>query len=302
MVVNSYRPLWSILRELWVYLLPVIAYELAISWLDIRYHLETFNFPVPILAILGTVIGLVLAFRTNSSYARWWEARTLWGAIVNDSRSWVRQLLEFVQSPDDSADTGVVLHQMAYRQIAWCYALSRFLRGDDPTEDLDSFLPAEEIESYRSFRQIPNQMLIRQAEELRKLREAGKLELYSWVELERTLTRLTNSMGGCERIRNTPFPASYGRMANGMVYLFVLFLPFGLFDMPSIPFIVTALSLSCAFLVIDRVSIFLQDPFSKRPSDTPMLALSRTIEINIKQMLGETDVPDSLQPVKGVLF
>lgn len=283
-------------------LIPAVGYVLCVTWLDLQYHLESYNFPVPIVTVLGTVIGLVLAFRTNSAYGRWWEARTLWGAVVNDSRTWTRQLLEFCSAGDNATETQATIRRMSLRQAAWCFALSRNLRREDPTRDLFGLVGDDEIESYLPSQNIPNEILLRQARDLRKLAEDQKIELYQFVELERTLTRLTNSMGGCERIKNTPFPPSYSRMVHGMIYVFAVFLPFGLVNVPAIGLIVTALMLSFGFMLIEQVAIFLQNPFDNLPSDTPMLALSRTIEINIKQMLGDTELPKKMEPVGGVLL
>jgi len=108
-------------------------------------------------------------------------------------------------------------------------------------------------------------------------------------------------MGGCERIKNTTFPKSYSLLVHLLIYVFVMFLPFGLVEVPAIGLVVTSIILAFAFLLIERVSIYLQDPFSARSSDTPMLALSRTIEINIKQMLGEEIIPEPRRPENGVL-
>lgn len=288
--------------ELWLPMLPIIGYVLLVSWIDIAYHLEEYEFPIAILGVLGTVIGLLLAFRTNSSYDRWWEARTLWGAIVNDSRTWVRQLIAFSKTENVSKEISPTVQQMAFRHAAWCYALSRNLRAGDPFIGMDELIGRDEIDTYRTSNNVPNAILHRQAIELRRLREQNQIELYEFVELERTLTRLTNSMGGCERIKNTPFPALYSRMVHGLIYGFVLFLPFGLVQVPTPGLIFISLSLSLGFLLVDHVAIYLQDPFSNRPSDTPTLALSRTIEINIRQMLGETEWPDKLEPVDGVLY
>ncbi len=300
MVTNSFRtPFLMLLQRLRWYLLPIVAYVSVVSWLDIQFHLEEYNFPVSLVAVFGTVIGLVLAFRTNSSYGRWWEARTIWGAIVNDSRSWTRQLLEFTKA---SSSTDQAVKSMAYRQIAWCYALARSLRGQDPAQDLDGILDRAEIESYQGSLNVPNDLLLQQAVELKRLYNEGHLELFQWVELERTMVRLTNSMGGCERIKNTPFPLSYSRFIDVSIYVFVFFMPFGLFNVPAVALIVTSLVLSLAFLSIEQVAIFLEDPFDNNPTDTPMLALSRTIEINIRQMLGETSLPPKHQPVDGILM
>lgn len=302
MVIDSSRSFWKLLRETCLPLLPIIAYILAISWLDRQYHFEEFNFPIAIVTVLGTVIGLLLAFRTNSSYGRWWEARTLWGAVVNDSRTWTRQLLEFCAIDNNCESTQPAIRELALRQAAWCFALCRSLRGQDPTADLKSMMGDTEIDSYRTSKNIPNDILLRQAMELRQLYDGNQLELYQFVELERTLSRLTNSMGGCERIKNTPFPVTYGKMVHGMIYVFVAFLPFGLVNVPAVGLVLTSASLSFGFLLIDRVAIYLQDPFSNRPSDTPMLSLSRTIEINIRQMLGESELPEAMKPVDGVLY
>ncbi len=301
MVVHSKIPFVKLISELVVHLVPILIYIGIISALDYQYHLEEFHFPLTIVGILGTVIGLLLAFRTNSSYDRWWEARILWGAIVNDSRTWTRQLLEFtpVENTDEARQEKI--NSMAYRQIAWCYALARSLRKQNVEEDLPCFLNAKEIEGYRSSQNIPNDLLLKQAGELRQFYRDGSLELFQFVELEKTLTRLTNSMGGCERIKNTTFPKSYSLLVHLLIYVFVMFLPFGLVEVPAIGLIITSIILAFAFLLIERVSIYLQDPFNARSSDTPMLALSRTIEINIRQMLRETDLPEAKQPIDGVL-
>lgn len=301
MVVNSKIPFIKLISELFVHLIPILIYIGIISALDYQYHLEDFHFPLTIVAVLGTVIGLLLAFRTNSSYDRWWEARTLWGAIVNDSRTWTRQLLEFTPSENLDEAKKEKLKTMAYRQIAWCYALSRSLRKQTPDHELSCFLDSTEINRYRASHNVPNDLLLTQAGELQKLYRDGSLELFQFIELEKTLTRLTNSMGGCERIKNTKFPESYSLLVHLLIYVFVLFLPFGLVEVPALGLVVTSLFLAFAFLLIERVSVYLQDPFSNRSSDTPMLALSRTIEINIKQMLGDDEIPDPHKPINGVL-
>ena len=291
--------LWSVARELWRHFIAVVLYVSVIEGLDIRYEWKNSAFPLPVIAIMGTVIGLLLAFRTNSCYGRWWEARILWGAIVNDSRTWTRQLLEFMTSTD--TDRQMTRKRMCHRQIAWCYALSRSLRGQEVIQDLGHLLTEEEIFEIRE-KHVPNLLLLRQGQELKALRQQGHLETLEFIELEKTLLRLTNAMGGCERIRNTTFPRSYTRIINLLIYLFVICLPFGLVDLPWFGLVSTSISFAFAFLMVDRVSIFLKDPFSNRPSDTPTQSLSRTIDINVREMLGETNLPEKQKPVNGILM
>ncbi|MGI9469483.1 MAG: bestrophin family protein [Rubripirellula sp.] len=296
---TSLATVGSVASELWRHFIAVILYVSVIEALDIRYEWKDSAFPLPVIAIMGTVIGLLLAFRTNSCYGRWWEARILWGAIVNDSRTWTRQLLEFTASTDTNRQT--TLTRMCHRQIAWCYSLSRSLRGQDATQDLENLLDDEEIGEVRE-KHVPNLLLLRQGQELRALRQQGHLETFEFIELEKTLLRLTNAMGGCERIRNTTFPRSYTRIINLLIYLFVICLPFGLVELPWFGLVSTSISFAFSFLMVDRVSIFLQDPFSNRPSDTPTQSLSRTIDINVREMLGETNLPEKRTPVNGILM
>lgn len=302
MIVDSPKTLFRLLLGLWGVGIPIAIYIGIISWLDLLYHFEEYNLPVAIIAIPGTVISLLLAFRTNSCYDRWWEARIIWGAIVNDSRTWVRQLIEFSDLGQEQAEQNVDIRAMAYRQSAWCYALTRSLRRQDPLFDLTHLLKATEIEQLNSLSNIPNGILLNQAKALKVFSDQSKLETYQFVELEKTLTRLTDSMGGCERIKNTTFPTSYSRLVSFLIYLFIIYLPFGLAAMPPVGLFLMAVTLAFAFLVIDRAADYLQDPFENRPSDTPMLSLSRTIEINIKQMLGETELPERLVPSNGILY
>lgn len=301
MIVNPYKPFAILSRDLWVYAIPTAGYIGLICILDLQYHLEIFNFPLAVVAIVGTIIGLLLAFRTNSAYARWWEARTLWGAIVNDSRSWVRQLLGFAGTHGNDLCEDVVLRRMAYRQVAWCYVLARSLRGQNAQPELQVLLDTTEADQYAESANIPNALLLQQAIELRQLYHANRIELFQYMQLEETLVRLTNSMGGCERIRNTVFPSSYSSLIHALIFLFVFFLPLGLVNVPATWLLTTSMALALAFQMTERVAIYLQDPFANRPSDTPMLALSRTIEINIRQMLGETELPEPRKPINGVL-
>ena len=304
MITASYRPFIGVFRALRHHYLIIGLYVGIIAWLDIQYHLEKVNFPIALVVAPATFIGLLLGFRANSSYGRWWEARILWGAIVNDSRTWVRQLLQFDQKSNptsqDPVDDGI--RQMCLRQSAWCFALCNSLRGQDPEPDLKGLIPPDEIAGLKTQKNIPNAILQKQGRELRKLYEEGRLDHYTFVELERTLTRLTNSMGGCERIKNTVFPVSYSRMVTLLIYVFVVLLPFGLVNVHAVPLVATSLCLSIVFLLIDQIAQFLQDPFDGHPSDTLMQALSRTIEINIRQMLGDTELPEPVQPVNGILW
>lgn len=209
MIIDSPRTMLSAITGLWTRAIPIALYIGLITWLDLLYHFEEYHVSVSMVTIPGTVIGLLLAFRTNSCYGRWWEARILWGAIVNDSRTWVRQLIEFTDLAAAGEAPDPRLREMAYRQAAWCYALARNLRGQNPLTDVEQLLEENERTQLATQGVVPNAILLTQARQVQALYRQDALPVYQAVELEKTLGRLTDSMGGCERIKHTTFPTSY---------------------------------------------------------------------------------------------
>ena len=262
--------------------------------------------PIALPALLGTLLSILLGFRTNSAYARWWEARKIWGAIVNDSRSWTRQVLSFLgvggegrSSPEEIA---ALEKELVYRQMAWNYALSRTLRRQEPWDDLAPFLSAHEIDDLRAQDNVPNALLQTQGDRLRKARARGDIDGFAFLNLDEMLTRLCDSMGKCERIKNTVFPTPYAYLVTLVAIGFYILLPFGLIAYLGWITIPATFLVGGIFFSIEALSTSLQDPFENRDSDTPTTALSRTIEINLRQQLGETDLPGKIAPEGGVLM
>jgi putative membrane protein len=246
--------------------------------------------PLAVPMIMGTVISLLLAFRSNQAYDRWWEARTIWGAIVNDSRSLSRQILSFI---DDREDTVLFREKLVRRQIAWCYALSQSLRGLDAKEGLERLLSKREMAFISKYTSVPMALLELHARDLNYALKQEWLNEYQQVELDRTLSRLCDAMGKCERIKNTVFPATYSLYIHFSMNFFILLLPFALiqnFGVLAIPMVV---AISASFLLIEKMAIHLQDPFDNKPTDTPMTAISRNIERDLKQMLNDHQIPES---------
>ena len=303
MIIKLRIPWWRIARDLKAPMVFIIIYMIIISVVDqFFYPLEDVMVPLTIITVPGTVIALLLGFRTNSAYDRWWEARKIWGAIVNDSRTWVRQLMTLTDFDLGKNDDVKMLRRMAIRQVAWNYALSRHLRKQKVIESIESFLDNAEIEDLKTKSNIPNALLFHQGQEVKELFVQGKINAYQQVQLDATLVRLTDAMGKCERIKNTVFPASYSLLVDLLIYLWIIFLPFGLVDMDSWILLSTTISLAFSFLVIDKIAIYMQDPFENFATDTPMLSLSRTIEINIRQELDDQEIPEPIHPENGVLM
>lgn len=302
-MITKLRVPWKrIFNDLKVVMVFIVIYMTGFSILDYYYDLTIFHVPISLITVPGTVIALLLGFRTNSAYDRWWEARIVWGAIVNDSRTWVRQLLTFVQYGSRHSNEYQTIRKMAKRHVAWNYALTGHLRKVDHTELINAHLEDEDVKSFASKINIPNALVYLQGNDLRKLHEQQLIDQYQFVALDNTLTKFTDSMGKCERIKNTVFPTSYSLLVDVLIYVWIFFLPFGLIDNIGLILIPTTVSLAFSFLAIERIGYYMQDPFDNLPSDTPMFALSRTIEINILQELAEKSIPEPIVPDDGVLM
>ena len=250
-------------------------------------HYLIFNIPISLVGFLGTSIALLLSFKLSQSYDRWWEARKVWGSIVNDSRSLVIQLLNF--SDKEAIE---LVNKMALRQIAWCYSLTYKLRNQNETSFFDKFITLDEFESLKHHKNIPLGILAVQAKDLKCIYEKKHINDFKYIQIDKTLVRLCESMGKLERIKNTVFPKTYRMTSRFFIYLFLIILSLSLSDVDSWLEIPLLVSISIPFFLLEKISRSMQNPFENKPTDTPMLAISRTIETNIKQLINHKDLPN----------
>lgn len=259
-------------------LIAITTFSVFVGYLDTQRFLASLVIPLALVAIVGTAISLLLAFRTGQAYDRWWEARTVWGAIVNDSRTLLRQLKAFLPEGEDGE-----IRRFVERQIIWNYALSESLRRIPFSLQVRRYIDLENVKEAN----VPNALLLQHGLQLKRLGAEGKLTEFRQVQLDSTLTKLCDSMGRCERIKNTVFPVSYSTLLHFLIYLFALLLPFGLDD--NYPFVEAVLTagIPTIFIVIERTAILMQDPFENGPMDTPMTNISQNIEYVLRQQLGD---------------
>ncbi|MCC9135422.1 bestrophin family ion channel [Pontibacter silvestris] len=254
--------------------------------------------PFQLPTVLGTSISLLLAFNVNQAYDRWWEARKVWGAIVNDSRSLIIQLKGFINNEHDlQGNSASILQRMAHRQIAWCYCLGQSLRGNNPiTADVENNLSPENVDFIRTQNNKPFALLMLQMDDLKELYETEAINSFQQVQINSTITRLCDSMGKVERINSTVFPVTYRIFIHFFIYLFLIILSLALvetvgwFEIPILTLIAST------FFLIEKTAKHMQDPFKNKPTDTAVTAIARTIEINIKQILHRPNVPEPLAP------
>lgn len=293
MLLNQRIPFRFIFQKIKLELLIVTLYVVVIGVVDENNWFDV-AIPATVPTILGTAISLLLAFRTNQGYQRWWEARIVWGAIVNDSRTLVRQMLTFTH--EYASLLPEVYRQFAHRQIAFCYALGSSLRKLDPLPTTEGLVNADDQATLQRHDNVPNALLLLHGQDLHRMLEQGWVNEFQQVQLDSTVRRLCDSMGKCERIKNTVFPAAYNVIIVTFIYLFVGSLPFALVESFGLGQIPIVIAVAAAFFLIEKTALYLQDPFENRPTDTPMTAIARTIDINLRQMIAEEEVPEKLQP------
>ncbi|MFD0749875.1 bestrophin family protein [Mucilaginibacter calamicampi] len=269
------------------------------------YNFPGVSIPIAIPAILGTIISLLLAFRSNQAYDRWWEARSLWGAIVNDSRSFARQVLTFVDNSYDNEDRSALRERIIKRQIGWVYSLSKHLRGQNARDTLNNLVSEEEKRAVSRLDNTPMALLEQHGNDLRLLLRLGWVNEYQQIAMDETLCRFSNAMGACERIKNTVFPVTYSLYIHMLVILFALMMPFSLIEHFGIFQIPLVVAMSASFFLIEKMAIHLQDPFENKPTDTPMTAISKKIENDLRQLLKDeyAKVPEpGASPQNNVMF
>ena len=282
-------PLHYIANKIKFDLLYVLIVSLSVLFLTDKYVIFMPEMPLTIPAFIGTAISILLSFSISQSYDRWWEARKIWGAIVNDSRSFVLQLQTLTKDGDQEK-----IRMIALRQIGWCYSLGQTLRGLNPTENLEKFISKEELNEIEQHQNKPLALLQLHGKNIKEMRELQQLDAFSQIQLDQTLIRLCDAQGKAERIKSTVFPVTYRMFLHGTIYLFVITLAIslrvdGLFETPLL------VAISSAFFLLEKSATHMQDPFENRPTDTPVTAIARTIEINIKQLIKHKDIPNAHQ-------
>lgn len=297
-------------------------YELAgFKWLGI---------PTLPMSLIGIGVAFYLGFKNNSSYDRVWEARKIYGAIVNASRSWAfssRDLVHPLHGGDVSDQELEQIHKtLVHRHVAWMDALRHQLRKvkswehqgekfdalrlennvmeykEDLREVLSVNLSKEEVDEVLSMINPAAHLLSLQSKHLASLRQQKLLDGFSHMELQKLLHELMTQQGKAERIKNFPFPRQYATVNFFFAVLFAFLIPFGLLPefaklSPTLGSFAVWLTVpfstivSWVFLTTDQIGEWSENPFEGLANDVPITSMSRGIERDIRQMVGETELP-----------
>lgn len=314
----------------------------------LMYYYKVIAFEIPWLpvSVIGTAVAFYVGFKNSQAYDRLWEARKIWGGIVNDSRSWGMMVDGFVTDQFTHRKEGDVQLQaikkrLIYRHIAWLYAHRSQLLQASPWEHInqggkiarlasyyqqqfgigtvdekvsrtanpDLFLSETEAEQMHNHANMATQLINTQSRDLRELHKLGVIDDFRHMEMARMLSNFYTLQGKNERIKKYPLPRQYANMSRYFVGIFIMMLPFSM--MPELMKIgnlglwlavpISAL-IGWVYVMMEVVGDYSENPFQGMANDIPMLSLCRTIEIDLREMLGETELPSPISSNNGVLM
>jgi putative membrane protein len=284
----------SAIAEIWPQLLALTTIATIITWNFEVWGLAKYSLTTIPFSLVGLALSIFLGFRNNACYDRWWEARKMWGALINTTRSLTRQLLTLVEPGPDR-------DELVRQVIGYTYALKYHLRTETKLDLVAPWFPASVSARFETSTNVPYLVLQHMGDTYRAAWKAGRIDPFHLPVLEGSLTTLTDIQGKCERIKNTPVPLSYTMLTHRLVAMYCLALPFGIVaEVGTLTPLVVAI-VGYAFIGLDSVGTQLEDPFELDPNDLPLAALARTIERDLLERIDATDIPPPVAPVRGIL-
>ena len=324
---KRYILIFTVIGAVPVLIHQILGYEwLVIPWL-----------PVPLIA---TALAFLIGFKNSASYDRMWEARKIWGEIINLSRAWAIKVkgyitTEFMDGELPEEEIKSIQKKMIYRHLAWLTALRFQLRTPRDWEsmvnvcadihyqrnyeiqeitgnleaELSNFLEEGELKKILSKDNRATHIVASQSEELKRLRHLNLIEDFRHIDMQNLLDQLYAQQGKSERIKNFPYPRQFATMNLFFVWIFICLIPFGMiqefeklghnFVWATIPFTVLV---SGVFHTMERIGEASENPFEGGPNDVPITSLARTIEIDLREMLDETEIPPKIEPKNNILL
>lgn len=264
-------------------------------------------FPDAEISVFGIAVAIMLGFRNNEAYNRYWEARTAWGDLTNASRNFACQVMGYIQPPNEleqsPKDISAIHSELIYRHLAFLNALRLQLRKEEKWEALKPFLSDTE---YLQLKTAVNKATILnhwQSRRLHELHQSGWIKQRPYVlGLMESIKAFFASQGRCERIKTTPLPRQYAFFTKSFVWIFVFLLPFGLVQHLGWVTIPIYTLLATIFTITERIGSRTEEPFENKLEDVPMSTICRNIEIDLRQQLGESSIPAPLEPKDGILM
>ncbi|MBB2204900.1 bestrophin family protein [Gluconacetobacter takamatsuzukensis] len=289
MIVDRRIGLFILMRESLLTLALLGAWDVFVVVMFQVFHQDWMEQPTLPVSLLGSAVALFLGVRNNAAYGRWWEARTLWGAITNNCRSFGRQAGSLLGGRPD----------LASAMAAYPYALRSALGRLDSSADIARLLPPEMQTAIVGMNNQPNAILYQIG--LAVNEEVARQGIDGAVhgQIDRILSDLANAQGGLERIRNTPLAIQFSLIPRLVANMFCVVLPLSMVQTLGWITPLGSSLVGLLFVALDKIGSDLQDPFDNSPHAMPMLTMARTIEIDLLQPV-RIPVGGPIAPVGGV--
>ncbi|CAM5762719.1 membrane protein [Labrys miyagiensis] len=285
----------SIVPQIWPQMLVVALISIAVTLLETRGYVHIAPIAALPFSLIGVALSIFSAFRNTASYDRWWEARKILGSMVIDARGLSRQSIAYL-SPDPVTARRLALYATAFSDLVRCH-----LRDERPDEDALRHLDAVDRELVTRAKHAPNRLLARMSGAIAAALSQGQVSAQMAQTLEEKVSALSTDLTAAERIKLTPLPFAYSLLLHRTAYLFCFLLPFGLADSMGLWTPLIAAIVSYTFFGLDVLGDELVAPFGTTQNSLPVMAICRTIEINVLEDLGETDLPAVPMPKDFVL-
>ena len=299
MIVSRVPRIGHAFREIAVPLFFLFLWDVVVTviYFKVTPHVRPIELQF---SLFGSALALFVGVSVNAAYGRWWEARGLWGLMINASRNVARQALTFCDETVPNARVGLG-REIARAQIAYVNVLRASLRGQPTPVEAETYLAPEWAASLETMVNKQNAILTdigRLAAEAHRL---GMLDPYARVRIDTTLVDIANSQGGMERIKNTPLPSQYRFFPSVFAKIFCVILPFAVVQDLGIYTPIGSALVGLMFLMAVEIGLDLMDPFADTIYDVPMTSMCRTVEIDLLQMMGDP-APEKIKPVDNVLW
>ena len=278
----------SLVREISLRVALCLAWTTAL--VATHFYLRPIAIPPFLHSLVGLALGLLLVFRTNASYDRFWEGRKLWGGIVNESRNLIRGAAIHLRTDRD------LLFELTRWTAVFPYAVARGLRGEPGLGPLSVDLPAEQIGVAAASQHPALAIAVQMTDSLNRARERGLVSDIVYTALDQNTQQLVGYLGGCERIRNTPLPFAYVVHLRRALVLYCYTLPFALVSSYGWYTILDVLLISYVFFGIEEIGVEIEGPFGHDDNDLPLDGICETIHRNLYAIAGIESLPKESLP------
>jgi putative membrane protein len=302
----------KVVTYVWRELILALVLSTGVYVLHVTLGISQVAVPFGLLSVLGAALAIFLAFRNNTSFTRWGEAAQLWSNIISQCRILARLIITFVDAhkhtPQYQAETAEAFKkEMVYRLMAWPNALRLQLRGIPEWDELRPFLSAADYAIVTIAQNKPSAILLLMGRHIYAGMATGILQGFDSFQMEAALAQLSALQAACERLKTIPVPRQYDYFTRLFVHIFIVLTPLGLVRpvvSENVAPLLIPLSVLVAFVftVLERTGEVNEAPFENRITDVPMSAMCRTIERDVRELLGEKDLPPALKPKDGYLY